>query len=134
MKPIQLAGCVIVDEFERMLLLHRATSTHSQWEMPGGAVELDETAEAAAVRNVREELGITVRLVKALGSAAYQEANQDYQYHWFHAIITDGEPLIQASEVFDDIDYFDLDDMVGAALSANMKILLEKFWTSEVAL
>jgi 8-oxo-dGTP pyrophosphatase MutT (NUDIX family) len=102
--------------------------------MPGGAVELDETAEAAAVRNVREELGITVRLVKALGSAAYQEADQDYQYHWFHAIITDGEPLIQASEVFDDIDYFDLDDMVGSALSANMKILLEKFWTSEVAL
>jgi 8-oxo-dGTP diphosphatase len=134
MKPIQLAGCVIVDDFERMLLIHRSTDTLSQWEMPGGTVDRDETAEAATVRTIKQELGISVQLAKALGSGTYQAARQDYQFHWFHAVITDGSPLIQQPELFDDIDYFDLDDMVGSALSENMKILLEKFWSSEVAL
>ena len=81
MKPIQLAGCVIVDELERMLLLHRSTNTHSHWEMPGGKVMEGETAEAAAVREIAEELGAQVRLVKALGSCDFEENGIAYQYH-----------------------------------------------------
>jgi 8-oxo-dGTP diphosphatase len=127
MKPVQLAGCVIVDEFERMLLLHRSTGTRSHWEMPGGKLMVDETAEAAAVREIQEELGVSVRLVGALGSCDFEEDGTNYQYHWFHAVLIDGEPTIMEPETFDEIDYFDLDDMMGSALSSNMKILLEKF-------
>ncbi len=134
MKPIQLAGCVIVDEQERMLLLHRYDGELGQWEMPGGKLEAGELAEEAAVREVYEELGVRVRLVKALGSCEFEQAGNDYQYHWFHAEVISGEPAVQEPETFDDLDYFDLDDMMGAALSANMQILLEKFWSSEVTL
>ena len=134
MKQIQLAGCVIVDEFERMLLLHRSTDSHTHWEMPGGKVESGETAEAAAVREVSEELGISVRLVKSLGECQFEEGINGYQYHWFHAVIEHGKPTVQEPDTFDDLDYFDLDDMMEMALSANMKILLKKFWASEVVL
>lgn len=37
------------------------------WTMPGGGVELHETVEEAAVREVREESGYDVRLGRVLG-------------------------------------------------------------------
>ena len=134
MKPIQLSGCVIVDDLERLLLLHRYAAKNTHWELPGGKLEQGETAEGAAVRELKEELGVQVRLVKALGSCDFEQAGQSYQYHWFHAVIEQGEPAVQEADTFDDLDYFDLDDMMELALSSNMKILLQKFWSSEVAL
>jgi 8-oxo-dGTP diphosphatase len=38
-----------------------------QWTMPGGGVELHETVEAAVVREVHEETGYEVSLVRLLG-------------------------------------------------------------------
>ena len=134
MKPKQVAGCVIVDELERVLLLHRIKTNDTRWELPGGKVDADETAEAAAVREAGEELGVEVRLVKALGSCDFAEGGQDWHYMWFHAEIISGEPRVMEPDKFDDLDYFDLDDMMGAALSINMQILLKKFWSSEVVL
>ena len=134
MKPFQLAGCVIVDDLERLLLIHRGMGENTRWELPGGKLEADETAEAAAVRELQEELGVIVRLVKALGSCEFEENGQAYQYNWFHAVIEHGEPAIQETDRFDDLDYFDLDDMMELALSPNMQILLQKFWSSEVVL
>ncbi len=134
MKAIQLAGCVIVDDLERLLLMHRNAGEVSCWELPGGKVEAGETAEVAAVREISEELGVKVRLVKALGSCEFEDKAKNYQYHWFHAVIDEGIPMVQEVETFDDLGYFDLDDMMELALSANMKVLLGKFWSSEVVL
>jgi 8-oxo-dGTP diphosphatase len=43
----------------RVLAARRAfpPETAGQWEFPGGKVEADESADAAAVREIREELG-----------------------------------------------------------------------------
>ena len=131
---IQLAGCVIVDELEHVLLLHRYAGNSMHWELPGGKLESGETAETAAVREVKEELGVAVRLVRALGSCEFEQAGREYQYHWFHAVIERGEPEVQEADTFDDLDYMSLDDMMESALSPNMQILLLKFWSSEVVL
>jgi len=61
---LQLAGCVILDEKGRVLLLHRETSKRVQWETPGGKVEPGESEKQAAVREVKEELGVDVKILK----------------------------------------------------------------------
>lgn len=50
----------VVNEDRLLLLLHRKLG---MWLPPGGHIEPDELPDAAAVREVREEAGVLVRLV-----------------------------------------------------------------------
>jgi 8-oxo-dGTP diphosphatase len=137
MKPIDLAGCVIVDEHNRMLLLHRTddvTGLEGQWEMPGGKLEPGEAAEAAAMRELYEELGIRVQLTEHLGSEVFEQRDRPYLYQWFRATIVGGQPTIMETEAYDDVDYFELQDIPSLALSLNMHNLLNKLVNGEIHL
>jgi 8-oxo-dGTP diphosphatase len=58
---------VIVDEQERILLALFNQGSIPRWTLPGGGVELHETVEEAAVRELREETGYDVQLGRLLG-------------------------------------------------------------------
>ena len=61
------AYAVVVDEQDRVLLALWNEREQKQWTLPGGGVDLHETAEDGAVREVREETGYDVRLDGLLG-------------------------------------------------------------------
>ncbi len=64
MKMIVAAACIVNDSGEVLCVKRGASkfaSTAYKWEFPGGKVEPDETVEQAAVREIREELGVEVR-------------------------------------------------------------------------
>lgn len=122
---IRLAGCVIVDDYGRILLLHRSTNAYSQWELPGGKLEQGESPEQAATRELAE-LGVEVQLVKSLGTGMFEDSEREYEFTWFEAVVASGEPQICEPETFDDIEYFDPEDMMSISLSANLRILLPK--------
>ncbi|MFH9969408.1 NUDIX hydrolase [Streptomyces mirabilis] len=64
--PIQLnfaAACVVTEE--GVLLQRRGDD--GAWGFPGGAIELDESAAEAAVRETEEETGLRVRVDSLLG-------------------------------------------------------------------
>jgi 8-oxo-dGTP diphosphatase len=70
-EPQQIVGGAIVDSLQqpRRLLAARRTSPPQfagMWEFPGGKVEPGEGDEAALVRELREELGVQVRLGQEL--------------------------------------------------------------------
>ena len=54
------AGCAVFDGAGRLLLQQRGDDG-GPWGLPGGALELGETIEAAAVRETFEETGLRVR-------------------------------------------------------------------------
>ena len=131
---IQLAGCVILDDYGRILLLHRNTPELTQWELPGGKIEEDETPEQAAIREIHEELGIEVRLVRALGMGAFEQDETEYQYAWFQAVVTSADPMLRETEKFDDLDYFEIEDLMSLALSPNMQVLFDEIMSGGVVL
>lgn len=67
LNPVPVAAVLPVRE-GRVLLLRRAiTPRAGAWVFPGGFVEWGETAEQAAVREAREEAGISVTLGEVIG-------------------------------------------------------------------
>ena len=59
------ASAVIFDRRGRVLLQQR--SDGGQWGLPGGSVEIGESVTDAAIREVREETGLTVSVRRLVG-------------------------------------------------------------------
>jgi ADP-ribose pyrophosphatase YjhB (NUDIX family) len=58
-------SAVIVDEARRILVQQRADNL--QWGLPGGAVEIGETVFDSLRREVREETGFEVEVIRLIG-------------------------------------------------------------------
>ncbi len=125
---IELAGCVIRDTEGKLLLLHRNTEKLTQWELPGGKVDPeDKDHAAAAIREIKEELGIDVRILKHLGQASFEANDTVWLYNWFEAeqIDANQNPAVMEPETFDRVDHIHPEDLRGRDdLSLNVVNLL----------
>ena len=66
--PIPAAGGIIFDERRRLLLVLRSkTPAAMTWSVPGGRCEPEERPEAACVREVGEETGLAVEVIRWAG-------------------------------------------------------------------
>jgi 8-oxo-dGTP diphosphatase len=79
------AYAVVVDGDDRVLLALWNEAAEPLWTLPGGGIELLETVEDGAVREVREETGYTVRLDRLLFVNSFRRVLPDAPID-FHAI------------------------------------------------
>jgi len=83
-RPIVAVGAVILDG-DRVLLVKRGQEPlKGEWSLPGGAVEIGETLQAALVREVREEtcLDIEVGPVVEVLDSIRRDADGRTEYHY----------------------------------------------------
>jgi mutator protein MutT len=108
------AACAIVLDKSRRVLLHRRTD-NGRWALPGGSIEVGETAERAVVREVREETGYSVEVVRLVGvysepaqtTVNYPDGNTvAYVTLAFECRVTGGEPALCAETSA--VEWFDL--------------------------
>ena len=94
------AFAVIFDERDRVLLCHRRDI--DAWNLPGGGVEDGETPWDAAVREVREEVGLDVEIVRLTG--LYWKSATDELVFNFECRVVGGTP--GTSDEADAVGYF----------------------------
>ena len=77
-RPAVTADCVVITkEIEpKVLLIQRGNEPFKgQWAFPGGFMNMDETTEQCAVRELEEETGLKVSNIRQIG--AYSKVDRD---------------------------------------------------------
>ncbi|HCB03298.1 MAG TPA: NUDIX domain-containing protein [Nocardioides sp.] len=101
------AYAVIVDDRDQILLALWNEAAEPLWTLPGGGVELSESVEDGAVREVSEETGYDVRLGRLLGVdtivVSPEERTVDRD-RWFRGIRVVFEAEVIGGRLRDEVD------------------------------
>ncbi len=77
-RPAVTADCVVItkEDSPKVLLIQRGGEPYKGcWAFPGGFMDMDETTEQCAIRELKEETGLHIKEVKQIG--AYSKVSRD---------------------------------------------------------
>ena len=113
LNAVSAVACFVVDDCGRLLLCRRGKEpAKGSWDLPGGFVDLDESAEQALRREISEELGSEVESISYLFSLP-----NEYIYSGFTVRTLDMFFLIRLADLnclrpaddVDAIEFFEFD-------------------------
>lgn len=108
------SGAVVVNSQNQILL---KKDPKRGWEIPGGLVEANETLKETVIREVKEETGINIELVKFCGIS--QEVEKGICNMWWIGTPISGE--IQTGSESLEVGFFDLDDALHLIINEDFK-------------
>jgi 8-oxo-dGTP diphosphatase len=125
---IPCVGAVIHDASARILLIKRANPpAQGLWSLPGGRVEPGESAEAAVVREVREETGLHVRVTAEVGTVIRDAAAGDrYVIRDFRCEVIGGDAPVAADDALD-AGYFTATELADLPTSTGLVQVLREW-------
>jgi 8-oxo-dGTP diphosphatase len=92
--------CAVIERDGRVLLARRPAHKHLalKWEFPGGKVDAGETAETALIREIGEELGCAVAIMRPLPRFTHVYERTTIEMIPFVCRLADGSPEPQPAE------------------------------------
>jgi 8-oxo-dGTP diphosphatase len=84
----------VIRRDDKILITQRPDHVHLPrlWEFPGGKVEAGEVLEVALVREIREELGIKIRVNDEFFTVEHNYPDKSVRLHFFNCTILEGDP------------------------------------------
>ncbi len=126
MKTIRVVAAVIHQD-HRILATQRGYGEFKDgWEFPGGKIEEGETPEVALIRELKEELTITVKPEKLLTVVEYDYPNFHLSMHCFLSSIEQGEINLLELEAMKWLSHNELDCVAWLPADHGLIELLKK--------
>lgn len=117
--PLPVAAAVVLNEQREVLLVRRKREPHKgAWCLPMGFAELGETIGEAARRELREETGITARIVRLLDADSFESEHYgDLLIVTFEMQKVSGEE--RPGDDAEEVRYFPIEDHPRLAFRSN---------------
>jgi 8-oxo-dGTP diphosphatase len=82
--PLVGVGAIIIENGRVVLVKRAHPPLQAEWSIPGGVLEVGELVREAAIREAREETGLTVEPGELLGvyDRVLRDADKRVQYHY----------------------------------------------------
>ncbi len=134
-RPIAGVGVVVVDG-GRILLVQRGNRpAQGLWSVPGGAIELGETARQAARREVREETGLTVEIGRVVDVVDIitrdKQDNVEFHYLLVDFLGTCSGGKLQAGSDVTDCRWVTAEELAMLPTTETLPPLLEKVFRAK---
>jgi len=111
-------GAIIQNDEGEILLLKRKNIEHSRttvdmWSTPGGEVDFGENVEDAVKREIKEEIGVDVNIVKFIGYNDQILENKTVHWHLLEFLckIANGSPHIVETDKFEELKWFKINEI-----------------------
>lgn len=133
---VPAASAVVVDD-EGKILLHKRRDNHL-WSLPGGAMELGESIKETIIREVKEETGFVVKVVRCIGIytdprhiIAYADGEVRQQFSiCFECRIVGGRKLVSPEST--EVKFFRKDELDQLDLHPAQRLRLEDYFKNQV--
>ena len=95
-KTVHVVGAIIENENNEILCALRGPemTLPNYWEFPGGKIEDGETKEEALKREIKEELGCTIKVYEPIEDTTYEYDKVIVRLETFMAKVISGTPVI----------------------------------------
>ncbi|NQZ69188.1 MAG: (deoxy)nucleoside triphosphate pyrophosphohydrolase [Lentisphaeria bacterium] len=113
---MEVTAAVIL-EGNRVLVCQRL---NGKWEFPGGKLEADENLEACLIREIKEELSLSIKIQAFLQCIDYPIDTGTLRLSVFQCTILTGEICLRVHQAFQ---WLTLDELAGVDLMAADRLL-----------
>jgi 8-oxo-dGTP diphosphatase len=99
---IDVSCALIISHDGKVLVAQRSPRMRLplKWEFPGGKVEPGESAEDGLIREIREELGVEISIVKKMVASVYDQGEQIIRLIPFQCRLISGEVRLTEHAAF----------------------------------
>ena len=123
-------GGVVIFRGKILLLYKNYRNRYEGWVLPKGTVEEGEEYNETALREVREETGVSANIIKYVGKSQYSFNTPDdiviKDVHWYLMMADSYYSKPQREECFEDSGYYKYHEAYHLLKFSNEKQMLEK--------
>ncbi|MBH0163094.1 NUDIX hydrolase [Fictibacillus sp. 26RED30] len=112
------ASCICVNDGKLLMVLQGAADEEKTWSVPSGGREGNESLEECGIREVWEETGYVVKVVRKLHIKEGISQNIHFNVHYFLTDLVSGSSVIQDPDgLIHDISWVSLKELETLTLS-----------------